>query len=291
MTGENAGGRADKSSIEDHPLPYAGSKRSLAEWVVGQMPDHRVYVEPFCGSAAVLATKPRSPVETINDANGHLTTLLRVLRDSPDALTDRLRETPYARAEYERAAGIVTGDHAADGTLDHAAAYAFFLMSNFGAKPATKAGFARESASRGGSVARMYQNRIERLDVLADRLRGVTIESRDWRAVVDSHDHADTLFYLDPPYPDSAQQVGGPIDYDALGEVLTDEFAGEWLLSFPCVPEWATTETVLTREHRYRIARDVHADADEYLVCSFDPDDCRTLGDKTTLAEWGGVSA
>jgi D12 class N6 adenine-specific DNA methyltransferase len=59
---------------------------------------HRVYIEPYAGSAAVLFAKPRSPVEIINDLDDQVVNFFRVLRDHPAALARACQLTPYARA-------------------------------------------------------------------------------------------------------------------------------------------------------------------------------------------------
>lgn len=81
-------------------LKYPGSKWTLAEWIVGHLPAHRVYCEPFFGSGAVFFTKPPSKLETINDLDGEVVNLFRVLRDRPDDLAAAAALTPYAREEH-----------------------------------------------------------------------------------------------------------------------------------------------------------------------------------------------
>jgi DNA adenine methylase len=52
-------------------MPYFGSKATLAERIVALLPPHRSYVEPYAGSLAVLLAKPPTPMETVNDLDGH----------------------------------------------------------------------------------------------------------------------------------------------------------------------------------------------------------------------------
>jgi len=40
-------------------LKYPGAKWNLANWIIQQMPPHKVYLEPFFGSGAVFFNKPR----------------------------------------------------------------------------------------------------------------------------------------------------------------------------------------------------------------------------------------
>lgn len=47
------------------------------------MPEHTTYVEPFCGSCAVLFNKPRSKAEFVNDADKNITETFKILRANP----------------------------------------------------------------------------------------------------------------------------------------------------------------------------------------------------------------
>lgn len=39
----------------------------MAKWIISHFPQHHSYLEPFFGSGAILFTKPRSAIETVND--------------------------------------------------------------------------------------------------------------------------------------------------------------------------------------------------------------------------------
>ena len=48
-------------------IRFVGSKWYAAQDLINAFPSHRVYCEPFGGSAAVLLRKPRSTIEILND--------------------------------------------------------------------------------------------------------------------------------------------------------------------------------------------------------------------------------
>lgn len=78
-----------------HPIPYQGSKRSLAASIICHFPPGIArLVEPFAGSAAIsLAASQRQMVSRfwINDAHSPLATLWGAILDSPEALATDYR--------------------------------------------------------------------------------------------------------------------------------------------------------------------------------------------------------
>jgi site-specific DNA-adenine methylase len=68
------------------PFPYFGGKSKIASevWRRFGQPDH--YIEPFCGSAAVLLARPLpiSGTETINDINAWVTNAYRAIKADPE---------------------------------------------------------------------------------------------------------------------------------------------------------------------------------------------------------------
>lgn len=85
------------------PFPYYGAKVRLARWIASMLPPHRMYVEPFSGSGAVLFAKTPSAHEVLADIDGNIVNFFRVLRDRQAELERVCRLTPYAREEYRAA--------------------------------------------------------------------------------------------------------------------------------------------------------------------------------------------
>lgn len=176
------------------PFAYFGGKSRLADRIVALLPPHRVYIEPYLGSGAVLFRKGPAAVEIVNDLDGAIITFFRVLRDRPDALEAACALTPYSRAEY------AVSDPFADGLDDLEVARRFWVRVSQGFAKSTAAG-SGWSTTATKSVADTVFNRIGRFGPAARRLTGVQIESCDAAELVRrSGKTADTLIYVDPPY-------------------------------------------------------------------------------------------
>ena len=74
-------------------IKYPGAKWRLAKWIIDMFPTHHSYLEPFFGSGAVLFTKPRSPIETVNDLDGEIVNLFTQIRENPERLAREIRWT------------------------------------------------------------------------------------------------------------------------------------------------------------------------------------------------------
>lgn len=181
-------------------LRYAGAKWSLAPWILSYMPRHSTYVEPFCGSCAVLFAKPRAAHELVSDRSGDVVTLFRVLRDAPDALVTALELTPYSREEYELSY-IITDD------LDEVERARRFLMRvwmSHAGRLGSRAGWRMwrdPQSSANNDMPTLWRRLPDRVWAVVDRLKDVHIECRDFREVLPFYaDQADAVLYVDPPY-------------------------------------------------------------------------------------------
>ena len=63
-------------------VKWMGGKRRLVDRIIPFFPQHSCYVEPFAGGAALFFMKPApAEVEVLNDINGDLVNLYRVVQN------------------------------------------------------------------------------------------------------------------------------------------------------------------------------------------------------------------
>lgn len=184
-------------------LRYHGGKWKLAEWIIQQMPTHRIYTEAFGGAASVLLQKPRSYAEVYNDKWDTVVDVFRVMRDPRSAkeLRRRLELTPFARAEFGQTGEIditKVKSRVERVRLTVFRSFAGFGSASTNAKYST--GFRGSSHRSGTTPAQDWVNLPSHVDSLVERLKGVTIESLDATVLIERHDSPETLHYVDPPY-------------------------------------------------------------------------------------------
>jgi DNA adenine methylase len=178
------------------PTQYFGAKGRLAPWIASLLPEHRTYVEPLGGSAAVLFAKPPSPTEVINDRDGDLVRLFRVLRDHGPELARALRLTPYARAELRAA----TLDDPGLDELERARRVFVRLNMSISRTLGRQRGFAAAFNTNGADHAHKFASLVDHLDAAAERLRRVIIEDRPALEVIAKYGAPNAAIYCDPPY-------------------------------------------------------------------------------------------
>jgi DNA adenine methylase len=185
-------------------LKYPGSKGRLAAQIVASFPPHRSYLEPCLGSAAVLLAKPRARLETVNDLDGRVCNLFRVLRDRPDALAQELYWTPFSRQEYYEVAELPETDD----PVELARRFLVAAWQSHGSDIKWRNGW-RFDTGRSTSGVRDTAGQWARLPgailAAAVRLRGVHIECKPALEVIAARDHPECLIYCDPPYPRSTR--------------------------------------------------------------------------------------
>jgi len=90
------------------PITYYGGKQKLASLIIGMIPEHKVYCEPFFGGGAVFFAKMPSFLECINDINEVLMTFYKVCmcEESFLKLQQLVVTTLHSESEWKRAKRI-----------------------------------------------------------------------------------------------------------------------------------------------------------------------------------------
>lgn len=181
------------------PLNWYGGKARLAPWIHDHLPPHHRYVEVFGGGAAVLFSKPPSPIEIYNDLDDGLVGFFRVLRDPVlfPVFVYRIQLVPYSRAEFYR---FKQTWQEPDDPVERAVRWFSVARWSFSGDWGHSWGFDLEKPS----VIARWLSVVRELPDFHQRLQSVFIEHDDWRAILDRYDLPETCWYLDPPYvPDT----------------------------------------------------------------------------------------
>ena len=200
---------------------WIGGKKLLRKEIIAQFPENvERYVEVFGGAGWVLFGKKISKLEVFNDINSELINLYRVIKYHPTALQEELDFMFTSREQF-----FNYRDKNLKGMTDiqRAARYFYIIKASFGGDK-TSFGCARKNIAD----SKIY------LTEVAERLRNVVIENKDFEALIKTYDRENTLFYCDPPYvgTEGYYQTGfGEKQYRALSERLS-AIKGKFLLSY-----------------------------------------------------------
>ena len=178
---------------------YPGSKWSIAQWIIGHMPRHHSYLEPFFGSGGVLFSKPRSNIETVNDLDGDVVNLFDWIRRDPERLANAIYWTSYAREVYDKAAEAYKTE--TDSFQRAVIFYTKMMMGHGFRTNEIKVGWKNDIQGRQAAyAARDWCETPDRIRRAAKRLRGVQIENRPALEVIQRFNFPNVLIYADPPY-------------------------------------------------------------------------------------------
>jgi DNA adenine methylase len=181
-------------------------KTHLARRIVAEIPEHRVYVEPFAGGAQVLFTKEPSAVEVVSDLDPEIAFAFKFAKAITPEQLDRLRRKKWVgdkahfRKLYETAPP--------EDNLDRFYRFAYLVRFSF-----NKLRRGTMPDKNVGVEARF----VEKLERWAPRLKDVRVRCADYEKVIEEYDGPDTFFFLDPPYAghDADCRVGaGHKDWD-----------------------------------------------------------------------------
>jgi DNA adenine methylase len=189
---------------------YHGGKNSMATKILQLIPPHKTFVDVFGGAANVILNKPSSKfLDVYNDLNGEVVNFFKVLRNNTDELANQIFLTPYSRDEYQYCR---INQYESQCPIERARRFFCVAWQGRGkVEMKGNSGWRRVCnwKSRHSPSVNDWQC-VERLYLIADRLRQIQIESKDFRDIILDYDFEDTVFYFDPPYlPDTRRDTSG----------------------------------------------------------------------------------
>lgn len=218
------------------PAAYIGGKRILAKAIIERInaTPHTGYAEPFVGMGGVFLRRTNKPrTEVINDFNGDVANLFRILQRHYPQFMETLKFQITSRREFERLLG---SEPSTLTDLERAARFLYLQRLTFGGKVAgrsfgvDKNGGGRFNVTRLGPV----------LEDIHERMAGVVIEQLHWRDLLKRWDRPGMLFYLDPPYYGNEDDYGAgmfaPQDFEEMAAALKG-LRGRFKLSLNDRPE------------------------------------------------------
>ena len=210
--------------------PYVGGKFKLYKTIVpliNAIP-HKTYCEPFVGMGGIFLRRDKRPKgEVINDFNGELITLFRVIQNHLPAFNDYIKHQLTSRKEFER---ILKIDASTLTDIQRAAIYLYRLRTGFSGQIISRTfGVCAERPAR-FDTHKIY----EMVGDLHDRLHDVTIENLNYDAFIQKYDRDATLFYLDPPYHNCEGYYGKDMfaesDFKVIAKLLKS-IKGNFIMS------------------------------------------------------------
>lgn len=184
-------------------IPWMGGKRRLADRLIPLFPPHECYVEVFAGGAALYFMRPQAaPVEVLNDINGDLVTLYRVVQNHLEEFVRQFKWALSSRQVFEWQK-MTRPETLAD--IQRAARF-FYLQHHAFAGKVTGQTFGTATTGPAINLLRIEEN----LSAAWQRLSGTYVENLPWLDCAERYDRVHTFHYMDPPY---WQTAGYGVDF------------------------------------------------------------------------------
>jgi DNA adenine methylase len=211
-------------------IPWLGGKRRLADTLINRFPPHTCYVEVFAGGAALYFIRHPAHVEVINDINGEIVNLYRVVKNHLEEFVRQFKWCLSSREIFKW-----TQDTPSEALTDIQRAARFFYLQHhaFGGRV--------EGQTWGTATTAPPVNLLrleETLSAAHLRLASCFIENLDWQECMLRYDRPHTLFYLDPPYWET-EGYGVPFPFQNYLDMadLMRRIKGKAILSINDHPE------------------------------------------------------
>lgn len=188
-------------------IPWMGGKRRLADKLIPLFPAHDCYVEVFCGGAALYFLRPQpAKVEVLNDINGDLVRLYRVLQNHLEEFVRHFKWSISSRQLFEWAK-MTRPETLTD--IQRAARFYYLQHHAFGGKVEGQ-NYGTATTAPAINILRIEESLSNAWVRLA---QGTQVENLPWLDCMKRYDRPHSFFYCDPPYWQT-EGYGVPFEFE-----------------------------------------------------------------------------
>lgn len=253
-------------------IPWMGGKRRLADRIFPLFPQHSCYVEPFAGGAALFFLRQvPAEVEVLNDVNGDLVNLYRVVQHH---LEEFVRQFKWALSSRQVFKWLQLTDPQTLTDIQRAARFYYLQQSAFGSKIENQTYGTATTTPPGLNLLRIEEN----LSAAHLRLSQTYIEHLSWQDCIKKYDREHTFFYMDPPYWET-EGYGVPFGFEQFEEMarVLGQLKGKAIISLndhPAIREVFSAFHIEKTDLKYTVGGGGKSPAaSEVLIFSWNPQD------------------
>lgn len=255
-------------SMANPIIPWLGGKRRLADRLLPYFPPHQCYVEPFAGGAAMFFLRPTpANVEVLNDVNGELVNLYRVVKHH---LEEFVRQFKWALSSRQifKWLQMTPGETLTD--IQRAARFFYLQHSAFGGRVQGQTFGTATTSPPGLNLLRLEEN----LSAAWVRLANAFIENLTWQECLRRYDRPHTFFFMDPPYWET-EGYGAEFgwgQYEALASTLGN-LKGKAIMTLndhPAIRDLFRDFLIESADIRYTVGGGTGVERREVIIFSWD---------------------
>jgi len=249
-------------------IPWIGGKRRLADRLFPLFPQHDCYVEVFAGGAALFFLRPApAKVEVLNDINGDLINLYRVVQHH---LEEFVRQFKWALSSRQVFKWLQDTRIETLTDIQRAARFYYLQQSAFGGRVEGQTYGTATTQPPGLNLLRLEEG----LSAAHLRLANTYIEHTAWQDCIKRYDRPHTLFYMDPPYWET-EGYGVEFGFEQYEEMarIIGSIKGKAIISLndhPDIRRCFADYHIETTDIKYTVGGGKGTDAKEVIIFSWD---------------------
>ncbi|MHA1773398.1 MAG: DNA adenine methylase [Candidatus Heimdallarchaeota archaeon] len=239
-----------------------GGKSNVAKKLAGFIPEHKTYIEPFAGGAAVYFAKEPSEVEVLNDIDSEIAFAYKFLKNATDEQFARLvkKEWKPVKSRFYKLRDSKPTD-----PVERYYRFYYLMRHSYG--------FSMKEFNPKKSPN--VEVTLEKLQRIRNRLRNTLIYNEEWKKTMMRFNEKDSFAFLDPPYPKEWPGGNGfsKEDCQDMHDFLKKEWKGKFMLTLN-ITDWIKEMFSDFNIRRFKIRRslsqpEAQKPQYEYLITNY----------------------